>query len=103
MAMKLLELYINKNAPHRFICVDGVRRSDLPFTNGDTNVMLAEAVRIIEGDEAFEERIRIYDAHGIATPTASGFETTGTKTDVKTATTATLSRCNRRRRCTLCR
>ncbi len=63
--MKLLELYINKNAPHRFICVDGVRRSDLPFTGSDTNVMLAEAVRIIEGDQAYEERIRIYDAHNI--------------------------------------
>lgn len=63
--MKLLELYINKNGPHRFICVDGLHRSDLPFTGSDTDTMLAEAVRIIEGDQVFDERIRIYDAHGI--------------------------------------
>lgn len=63
--MKLLELYINKTAPHHFICVDGFSRTQMEFSSSDSNVMLAEALRIIEADEAFEDRIRVYDAHGI--------------------------------------
>lgn len=63
--MKLLELYTSKNGDHKFICVEGLRRTDLDFRSNSMNVMLGEAVSIIEGDPAFEHRIRVYDAHGI--------------------------------------
>jgi hypothetical protein len=60
---KSLELYINdiKGGYHTLMVVEGVRREKAPFTANDHQEMLAEALRLLEG-EGFDGRLRIFDS-----------------------------------------
>jgi hypothetical protein len=63
--MAILELYINKTVgqPHSFIRVDGLQRSTPVgnFQSTSSDDMLARAREMLEGDESYEPRLRIYD------------------------------------------
>lgn len=63
--MKTLELYINgeKGGFHTFLEVEGARRFALEgsFSSQSVDEMLAKAVELLDGDNGYESRLRIYD------------------------------------------
>lgn len=63
--MKLLELYLNQNGNHKFVAAEGLRRTEIAPAQGNNHALQAQALALIEADDDFERRVRIFDEHGI--------------------------------------
>ncbi|MFA7339666.1 MAG: hypothetical protein WC028_22990 [Candidatus Obscuribacterales bacterium] len=77
---KSLELYINAivGGYHTLMVVEGVRREKAPFTANDHQEMLAEALRLLEG-EGFDGQLRIFDSGNVMVRNRDGQSSLTTK------------------------